>query len=116
MSYEGSCHCGKVTFTVASDVPTQGMSCNCSHCRRKGFLWSFVPRDVFSLSSGEDHLKTYLFNKHVIEHRFCDACGCEPFGLGTMADGSKVAAINLRCVPSIDLDALTIQAVDGASR
>ena len=43
MPYTGSCHCGAVTFTVAADAPTEAMSCNCSHCSRKGFLLTFVP-------------------------------------------------------------------------
>lgn len=115
MPYEGSCHCGAVSFTVSGDVPTNAMSCNCSHCRRKGFLLSFVPADTFSLVTGEDALTDYFFNKHAIAHRFCATCGCQPFGLGKTPDGSEVAAINVRCVPAIDLDGLTIHKVDGAS-
>ncbi len=43
MSYTGTCHCGAVSFTVNADAPTSAVSCNCSHCRRKGFLLTFVP-------------------------------------------------------------------------
>lgn len=43
MAYEGSCHCGKVAFRVNEDPPANAVRCNCSHCRRKGFLLSFVP-------------------------------------------------------------------------
>ena len=114
MSYEGSCHCGAVSFTVSGDAPTEAISCNCSHCRRKGLLLSFVPADTVSLE-GEDALRDYFFNKHAIAHRFCATCGCQPFGFGKLPDGSEMAAINLRCVPSIDLDGLTIRNVDGAS-
>lgn len=114
MAYNGSCHCGAVAFTVAGDAPTGAMSCNCSHCRRKGFLLTFVPVDQFTLDSGEDSLVTYTFNKHQIRHRFCKTCGTQPFGEGEM-NGAKMRAVNLRCVPTIDLDALTIQTVDGAS-
>lgn len=115
MSYEGSCHCGAVAFRVDGDVPTEAMSCNCSHCRRKGFLLSFVPVDTFSLVKGDEALTDYLFNKHAIAHRFCATCGCQSFGVGKGPDGTEMAAINLRCVPSIDLDSLTVQKVDGAS-
>ena len=115
MSYEGSCHCGAVAFRVDGDVPTEAMSCNCSHCRRKGFLLSFVPVDTFSLVKGDEALTDYLFNKHAIAHRFCATCGCQPFGVGKGPDGAEMAAVNLRCVPSIDLDSLTVQKVDGAS-
>jgi hypothetical protein len=90
------------------------MSCNCSHCRRKGFLLTFVPADQFALESGEDALVTYTFNKHQIRHRFCGTCGVQAFGEGERG-GQQLRAINLRCVPTVDLDALEIQHVDGAS-
>lgn len=116
MSFSGSCHCGAVTFIVDSDLPDAAISCNCSHCRRKGFLLSFFPADRFDLISGENKLRTYTFNTHKIEHRFCETCGTEPFAYGTNPDGSAVRAVNLRCVPSIDLDALNLEQFDGAKR
>ena len=115
MAYEGSCHCGAVTYTVEGDIPDTAMSCNCSHCRRKGFLLTFVPIDRFRLESGSDKLASYKFNKHNIDHQFCAECGCQSFSVGTGPDGAKMAAVNLRCVPAADLDALNIQKVDGAS-
>jgi hypothetical protein len=114
MAYSGSCHCGAVAFTVEGDLPAGAMSCNCSHCRRKGFLLTFVPAGQFTLDSGEDSLVTYTFNKHKIRHRFCATCGAQPFGEGEQG-GQEMRAVNLRCVPDVDLDALSIQKVDGAS-
>ena len=82
MAYSGSCHCGAVTFTVDAEAPKGAMSCNCSHCQRKGFLLTFVPAGQFTLASGEDQLTTYTFNKHAIRHRFCQTCGVQAFGEG----------------------------------
>ncbi len=115
MAYEGSCHCGAVVFQVDGDTPADAMSCNCSHCRRKGFLLSFVPYSALSIVKGDEALTDYYFNRHRIAHRFCSTCGCQPFGRGKGPDGADVAAINLRCVPSIDIDGLTLNKVDGAS-
>jgi len=115
MAYEGSCHCGAVAFSVSDEPPTEAISCNCSHCRRKGFLFSFIPADCFSLTKGKEALTDYHFNRHAIAHRFCATCGCQPFGRGKGPDGQETVAVNLRCVPSIDLDGLKIQQVDGAS-
>jgi len=115
MSYEGSCHCGAVSFRVEGDLPTSAISCNCSHCRRKGLLLTFVPATQFELLSGEDALTDYLFNKHAITHRFCSKCGCQPFATGKGKDGTEMASINLRCVPDADIDSLELQKVDGAS-
>ncbi|TZG27800.1 GFA family protein [Sphingomonas montanisoli] len=114
MAYSGSCHCGAVSFTVDAEPPTQAISCNCSHCRAKGFLLTFVPVDQFTLTSSEETLKSYEFYKHRIEHRFCTSCGTQPFAHGKGPDGSEMRAINLRCVPSVDLDALELQKYDGA--
>lgn len=116
MSFQGSCHCGAVTFTVDADPPRAAVSCNCSHCRRKGFLLAFFPADKFNLESGSDALREYKFNTHKIRHLFCEKCGTEPFAYGANPDGSPVRAVNLRCVPSVDLDALDLQRYDGASK
>ncbi len=115
MAFEGSCHCGAVVFQVAADTPTEAISCNCSHCRRKGFLLYFVPSGSLSIVQGTEKLTDYFFNKHAIAHRFCSACGCQPFGLGKRPGGAEMAAINLRCVPSINISDLLIRHVDGAS-
>ena len=115
MSYSGSCHCGTVAFTVDADLPTQAMSCNCSYCRRKGSLLAFVPAAQFEVDSGEDALKSYFFNKNKIEHRFCIHCGTQPFAAATAPNGADMRAVNLRCVPAVDLEALEVTMFDGAS-
>ena len=115
MSYSGSCHCGRVTFTVDQDLPDTAISCNCSHCRRKGFLLTFVDRDAFELNSGAEDLIEYRFASRTIAHQFCKTCGAQSFSIGKAPDGSEKAAINLRCVPAVDLDALNIQKVDRAN-
>ena len=114
MSFGGSCHCGAVTFTVEAALPTAAMSCNCSHCRRKGMLLAFFSPSQFSVT-GEAALATYMFNKHMIQHRFCTVCGVQPFATGKAPDGTEMRAVNLRCVPDLDLDALEIRKVDGAN-
>ena len=111
---EGSCHCGKVSFSVDAETPKSAISCNCSHCRRKGFLLTFFSPDQFTLKSGENGLQSYFFNRHKIEHQFCTTCGCEAFASGVGPDGKAMRAINLRCVDDIDLDAIEIQHYDGA--
>lgn len=108
----GSCHCGTVTFTAQGEVD-QAIECNCSHCSIKGLLFWFVPREAFAVTSGADKLTTYTFNTHNILHQFCSVCGCQAFGLGTKPDGTKMAAINVRCVDGIDLAGLKRVPVNG---
>jgi hypothetical protein len=113
-THQGSCHCGKVTFEVEGEIDS-ALSCNCSMCQRKGSLLWFVPRAQLRLSSGEDALATYTFNKHVIRHKFCSACGIHPFGEATDPKGNAMAAINLRCIEGIDLAAVPVHHYDGRS-
>jgi len=115
MTHKGSCHCGRIAFEVEGDL-AQVMECNCSHCSRKGYLLWFVPRERFRLSTPESALATYLFNKHVIKHHFCPACGCAPFGFGTDPAGKAMAAINVRCLEGVEPATLKIKPFDGRSR
>ena len=114
MRYEASCHCGNVAYEVEGEF-TEGMDCNCSMCRRRGALLAFVPRDKLELKTPAENLSRYTFNKHVIQHYFCGNCGIAVFGEGKGPDGAAMAAVNLRCIPAIDLDSLAIRKVDGAS-
>lgn len=112
--HKGSCHCGRVRFEVAGEFE-QAMECNCSHCSRKGYLLWFVPLGDFRLEGDLGGLSTYHFNKHVIDHHFCPDCGCAPFSTGTAPDGTKTAAVNIRCLEGIDLSEVKRVPVDGRS-
>jgi len=113
-TYQGSCHCGKVACEVEADIE-EVVACNCSICRRKGHLLTFVPMEQFTLKTSRDDLSDYLFNKHHIHHHFCPECGCSPFALGSDGQGNEMAAVNVRCLEGVDLDSLKIKHVDGRS-
>lgn len=112
-TYTGSCHCDAVAYEVTGTF-TEGMRCNCSHCKRKGFLLAFVPESDFTLKSGADNLTTYHFNKHHIDHTFCKTCGVQSFARGHDGNGNYMVAINLNCLADFDTSALTINDFDGA--
>ncbi|MBX3565493.1 MAG: GFA family protein [Sphingomonas sp.] len=116
MPVTGSCHCGAIKYTLAEDPPQGAMACNCSICRRKGYLLHFTTPDKFILHTSRGEITTYTFKSHNIRHQFCKTCGCAPFGEGTGPGGQAVTVINLRCADGVDLDALKVQHVDGASR
>jgi hypothetical protein len=76
ITFNGSCHCGAVQFTVTL---TKGFAsarrCTCSICRMRGAVAvTSTPAD-FHLTQGEDHLATYQFNTGTAEHHFCGNCG-----------------------------------------
>ena len=115
MPTTGSCHCGKVTYTLDEDPPTRALACNCSICTPKGYLHHFATPDKFTFHGSRDDLQVYTFNRHTIRHQFCKTCGCAPFAHGTGPNGPMVE-INLRCADGVDLDSLEITLFDGAHK
>lgn len=115
MAHQGSCHCGAVAFELEGEV-TGAIDCNCSMCRRRGGLLAFFPREALTLKTPESNYGTYRFNKEQIAHHFCLTCGISPFSEAVHPKtGQPTAAVNVRCLPDVDLSALEVTQFDGAS-
>ena len=115
MQHRGSCHCGAIAFEVEGEIASV-MACNCSICQRKGSLLWFVPREQLKLLTPEDASRVYEFNEHRIRHRFCPTCGIHPYADGTDPKGNAMAAVNVRCIEGIDLDAIPVTHFDGRAK
>ena len=113
MIYQGGCHCGRIAFEVEGELKRVN-ECNCSHCRPKGYLLWFVPREQLRLATPEADMSTYRFNKHRIAHHFCPVCGVAPFADGEQNE-RKMAAVNVRCLRGVEPSQLEIRQVDGRS-
>ncbi len=115
-TYQGSCHCGAVTFEAELDLAESTYRCNCSICRRTRF-WPTVAREEgFRLLSGESELTQYLFNSMKNQHYFCKHCGVRQFGIGTETPIGKMYGVNLGCLTGVteeELAGLKITYVDG---
>ena len=111
-AYRGSCHCGRVQFEVQTDL-ARVSECNCSICRRKGYLHHMVPPDRFRLLEGQDALATYRFGTQRALHHFCRYCGVASFYRPRANPESYM--INARCLEGVDLDSLEIVRFDGRS-
>lgn len=105
-------------FEVDTELPTEALACNCSYCRRKGFILALAPAEAVRIVQGAESLTNYYFNKHIIEHPFCSTCGCQPFGVRSQPGpmGDTMTVINLRLVPAVDIGSLKITMMDGASQ
>jgi hypothetical protein len=116
MKYTGSCHCGAIAFELeAEPAIAEVYDCNCSMCRRRGGLLWFGPREALLLDSDPVALATYQFNRHHIDHHHCTVCGIAPFSEGIdPKSGEKTVAVNVRCLPDVDLAALKVATFDGA--
>lgn len=117
MQYQGSCHCGRIAFTLNTEAPiTEVLDCNCSLCRRRGALLWFGPREALVLDTPEDNVGLYRFNTHRLDHHHCPACGVSPYSEGDdPRSGGRMVAVNVRCLPAVDLSALKVNHYDGAS-
>ena len=72
-----TCHCGGVEAEV--NVPEKGfekiMRCNCSICKRKGYIIGVIGPEDFKLVKGEGLLKLYQYHTKTAKHYFCSVCG-----------------------------------------
>lgn len=106
-TYTGSCHCGDIAFRVEAPAEVEVERCNCSICRKGGYLHLIVPAARFHLDKGEDRLSCYQFNTGVAKHYFCQRCGIKPFYIPrSNPDGVDV---NVNC---LDTRPTTINIVD----
>ena len=112
--YRGGCHCGAVRYEIRASFDT-ALSCNCSICRKRGVLWTYISPADFDLLSGKDALVDYQFNQHLIHHVFCRICGVGSFSTGRGEDGSEGIGINIRCLEDVDVESLPVTFYDGRS-
>ena len=110
--YQGSFHCGSVKYKAKVNLEKL-ITCNCSMCNRAGTILAFVPKSDFQLESGEGNVTDYQFNKKVIHHLFCKTCGIKSYGWGTGPDGTKMYAVNVRCLEGVDITTLKPEMLNG---
>jgi hypothetical protein len=109
--HRGGCHCGAVRFEVDAPAVLTVQDCNCSICRKTGYLHLIVPRARFRLLQGDASLVTYTFNTGVAQHRFCGVCGIKSFYVPrSNPDGIDV---NVRCLDDGTIERLAVESFDG---
>ena len=107
---EGGCHCGSVRFKVLIDRFIAD-DCNCSICRKKGFLHLIVPPEHFTLLQGQNFLASYAFNTQIARHTFCSICGIHSFYYPR--SHPDMIDVNIRCLDRNLIDKFTIRPFDG---
>jgi len=108
--YQGGCHCGAVRFQVVVDKHKVD-DCNCSICRKKGFLHLIVPLLQFTLLQGNNVLTTYKFNTEIAQHKFCSICGIHSFYVPR--SHPDCIDVNVRCLDGNVIDDFEIIPFDG---
>src|ERR1044071_4007229 len=77
-TYFGSCHCGRVRFSVEAELDHVRV-CDCSICRRRGALNHRVAEADLQVLSGWEELSSYKFHTQQATDYFCRVCGIQPF-------------------------------------
>jgi hypothetical protein len=108
--YKGSCHCQAVTFEIEAPENIEADYCNCSVCKKSGFLHLILPHNKFRLLTGKDALTTYSFNTGVAKHTFCKVCGIKAFY--TPRSNPDGIDINVHCLDTV-AKSVTITEFDG---
>ena len=124
MGIEGSCHCGAVRIEVPR-APEWVASCNCSICRRTGWLVAYYPADQTRVTGPT---AVYSHGDRLIGFHHCPTCGCGthwaplegsaerelPPEVRALLDNRR--GINARLLDGFDPRRIEIRHVDNADR
>ena len=58
-------------------------------------------------------MELYQFDTKTAKHYFCCHCGIHPFSRPRL--NPQIWVANLRCIPSVDIEALSVSVFDGAN-
>lgn len=113
-TYQGSCHCGAMKFSVDLDLTKGGSRCNCSICQRTSAFTQMTKPADFHLAGDEAALGAYAFGGKTGTRYFCKTCGIHGYGRGYLEQvGGAYVSVNLNCLEGVDPSALAVGYWDG---
>jgi hypothetical protein len=68
-TYHGNCHCGAYRFHLDLPELESGLTCNCSICEKKGYVWAFTKEPDVVVDRDDGKLVEYGFNEHKLVHK-----------------------------------------------
>ena len=97
-----TCHCGAIEAEVK--IPIGGvekiMRCNCSICKKKGYIIGVLGPDDFKLTKGEDKLSLYQFYTNTAKHYFCSICGIHTHN--RPRSNPKIYGVSIACIEGVE--------------
>jgi len=94
-TYDGNCHCGAFKFTVK--LPSTPYTCNCSICRRNGYIWvEPIGDEDLIIYQGKGSLAAYEFGSKHMTHLFCPKCGSSVMARMRNPGPGRETRINIR--------------------
>ena len=96
-----TCHCGEVEMKIK--LPEGGFEklirCNCSLCKRKGYIMTMIGPDDLKIIKGKEFLKIYQYHTKTAKHHFCSNCGIHTHA--NPRSNPKIYTINVACVEGV---------------
>ncbi|KAM5348641.1 hypothetical protein ACJ41O_008465 [Fusarium nematophilum] len=115
-TYEAGCHCGFISLSVTLSPPFPEHTvthCNCSICRRGGYLLVYPDYEKVTWHHGSDtRVGRYQFNTRTRDHMFCPKCGAS-IGIDFWNADPKCYGISVRQFNDVDMDSLKYKKFDG---
>ncbi len=105
MAHTISCHCGEIRFELEAELG-EVRDCNCSICRRSGFLHWYVPPEALTLLTHKRRLSTYIWRSITGGQHFCPTCGVAV--IRTTTQFPRPVAVIARWIEGVRLEDLTI--------
>ena len=97
---KGQCHCGKVKFSINCELK-ELRRCNCTLCKRKGTVMTFVEVKDLQIKSGSEQLTKYQYHTKVAEHFFCKICGINTHN--KRRTNPNAFGVNVGCLDGFDM-------------
>ncbi len=94
------CHCKAIEAEININKLDKILRCNCSICKRKGFVMAMVKNEDFKIVKGKDKLKLYQFHSKIAKHFFCTICGI--YTHHNPRSNPLMTGFNIGCVDEID--------------
>ncbi|MCJ1277507.1 hypothetical protein MMC21_005320 [Puttea exsequens] len=120
-TFQGSCHCGKVSFALRSKPieELEATECNCALCLKTADLWLY-PHKNNVIVQGREHLTLYSRyydgKNEKAGQGFCSTCGvCVINVLGSYPGGglTDIQPVNARAINGIDIKSLKVKKANG---
>lgn len=108
---QGGCHCGALRFAVRLPAAPRLLDCNCSVCRRAGFLHLIVGAGDLQVAPGSAAPREYRFGTRTARHLFCGRCGTKPWYVPR--SHPQGYSVNARCLDGGPEPGWAVEAYDG---
>ncbi|WCL54933.1 GFA family protein [Gimibacter soli] len=113
VTHTGGCHCGAVRFEIDAPATMEVHACNCSICKKTGFLHLFVEKADFRLLTPWENIAEYNFGTRTARHFFCKTCGIKSFYVPR--SHPHAYSVHAGCLEGDTVTEMTVVPFDGAN-